>query len=91
MSRWVTARRNYLNPVHSLAHAVVIRLVADVLDELVDALLGGAAVVGPGGRAEALVALQEGVVRTAVREARSPNSQILHQAQVLDLSETDSN
>lgn len=70
-----------------LAHAVLLIVPAQVLDQLLDSRLRTARtlVVRPGGLAQRLVALQEELVGAAVGEAGPPHPQVLHESQVLDL------
>ena len=73
------------SPLNSLSSLVLLAGVAEVATESLHPLLGVPVPVGPGGGTEALVALQEDLELPAVAEASSPDTKVLHQAQILHL------
>lgn len=66
-------------------HLVLVRLVAEMRDQGLHTIAGAAVEFWPRCWTQALVAVQESLVRTAIHKAGTADAQILHQAEILNL------
>ena len=86
LSLWPFKAARTLTYSPLLPQLIVIGAVSKMFDESSDSISFRSSIMRPRLRAEGLVSLQEVLVRASVGEASSSHPQILHKAEVLDLS-----
>lgn len=81
----IVCEDNVIQKLNLLAQPVLFLLILERLDKYLHAIPGWSTVLGPSLGGETLVSLEECLVGTAVGEASSPYTQVLHQAEVFHL------